>query len=113
MNVLAISEKLGLDYDEALEYWGGDVAALKDKLAKIQEDADFASLEKAVEADDAAAVQQAAHRIRKAAEKVCLKRLEKAAEAVEKAKDHREKALFEALRAEWQETVEVLFPEAE
>lgn len=113
MNVLAISEKLGFDYDEALEYWSGDVAALKEKLSHLREDADFGALAAAVEKEDAEAIQKAAHKVRKAAEKVCLKRLEKAAETVEKAKDHREKSAFEVLRAEWEETVSVIFPEAE
>ena len=38
MNVKAIAGKIGLDWEEALEYYGGDISMLKEKLAYFEDD---------------------------------------------------------------------------
>lgn len=79
MNIKAIAGKIGLDWENALEYYGGDIGMLKEKLASFEKDTAFDELRKAIEQKDSEMVIKRAHKIKKAAEKVGLNTLAKKA----------------------------------
>lgn len=108
MNIKAIAEKISLEWEEALEYYGGDISLLKDKLASFKTDTDFDSLKNAVEKEDDEAVKKGAHKIRKASEKVGLVTLAKLAGELENTKGLRSTAIFLDLENEYKKTVKAL-----
>ena len=110
MNIKAIADKIGMDYEDALEYYGGEVNLLQAKLDSFIADADFASLKAAIEADDEENVKAKAHRIRKIAEKVCMRNLEHLASNLENA---RSLNAFLPLEKEYNDIVKALTEETE
>lgn len=101
MNIKSIAGKIGMDYEEALEYYGGDVTLLKNRLETLVDDVDFPGLRKAVEDKDEESTRIRAHKIRKLSEKVCLKELGRLADNLENAKGLKEMHAFLALEKEW------------
>lgn len=87
MNISAIADKIGLDYENIIEDFCGDVAALGSKLSAFTENCRIDGLEAAMESKDYDTARSEAKKIRKAAEKVGLRDLKKAAEHAENAKD--------------------------
>ena len=108
MNIKAIADKIGLDWEEALEYYGGDIAMLKERLASFEADTSFPELKKAVEDKDEERIVKGAHRIKKASEKVGLNTLAKIAGELEEAKGLKEMPIFLELEAEYQKVVKAL-----
>ena len=86
MNIKFIAEEIGLDYEQALEYVGGDIGELKGKLMSLDKDSDFAKLEEAVEKEDPEEIATYAHKARKAFERVSLGKLAILAGRVEEAR---------------------------
>ena len=110
MNIKAIANKIGMDYEGALEYYGGEVHLLQAKLDSFISDADFDSLKSAVDSNDEAAVKAQAHKIRKIAEKVCLRNLEHLASNLETSGNLN---AFTPLEKEYNEIVKALTEETE
>lgn len=108
MNIKALAGKIGLDYENTLEDFCGDVSALSDKLKRFPKECGIASLEAAIELDDALAIRKAAHAIRKASEKVGLTSLTKAASRVEDAEDEKLNCACQALIEKYNEIQEEL-----
>lgn len=108
MNIKAIASKIGLDWENALEYYGGDINMLKEKLSSFESDTSFSELKKAVEDGNEELIQKGAHKIRKAAEKVGLNKLAKLAEELEGTRGLRETPLFLELEAEYQKVLKAL-----
>ncbi len=105
MNIKAIAEKVGLDWEEALEYYGGDIAMFKEKLTSFEKDSDFPCLKKAMEEKDEQAITKCAHKIKKAAEKIGLKKIAALAEELEKTRSLKETAVFLNLESEYMKAV--------
>ncbi len=112
MNIRAIAERIGMDYDGVMEYYCGDVAVVKEKLMQFPESASLEKLEAAIEADDETAVRKEAHAIRKAAEKLGLQEMAKAASAVEEVSRGKLPDDFSKLKAIQKEICSVLEGEA-
>lgn len=84
MNIRSIADKIGMDYDAALEDFCGDVSAISSKLLSFPEDNGIGTLEAAVDSKDAETAHKAARALRKSAEKLCLTRLAEECSKVEK-----------------------------
>lgn len=108
MNIKAIAGKIGLDWENALEYYGGDIGMLKEKLASFEKDTAFDELRKAIEQKDSEMVIKRAHKIKKAAEKVGLNTLAKKAGELENAKGLKEMPAFLELEKEYRGVVNAL-----
>lgn len=108
MNVKAIAGKIGLDWEEALEYYGGDINMLKEKLTSFEDDTSFDALRKAIEEKDSEMVAKGAHKIKKASEKVGLKNLARIAGELENSKGLKETPLFLELEKEYQKVITAL-----
>ena len=108
MNIKAIAGKIGLDWEEALEYYGGDINMLKEKLSSFEKETAFDELKKAMEEKDSEMVAKGAHMIKKASEKVGLKTLAKIAGELENSKGLKETPLFLELEKEYQSVISAL-----
>ena len=105
MNIKAIADRLGMDYEDALEYYGGEVSLLQAKLDSFVADADFPALKASVEAEDEKAIKAGAHKVRKVAEKVCMRNLEHLAANLE---NSRSSNAFVVLEKEYDDIVKAL-----
>ncbi len=103
MNIKAIAESISLDWEEALEYYGGDISMLRERLSSFEKDASFDELKKAAEENDDERITKCAHRIRKASEKVALKELSRIAAEVEISK-----TAFPELEEEYNKVIKAL-----
>ena len=108
MNIKTIASRIDIDWEEALEYYGGDIAMLKDKLASFDRDTEFGELEKAVASNDPEGIRKGAHRIKKASEKIGLKSLAKMAETLEKDSTDRTEELFSDLKEAYDSVIKAL-----
>lgn len=106
MNIKFIAEEIGLDYEQALEYVGGDIAELKGKLMTLEKDSEFAKLEEAVEKDDPEEIARCAHKARKAFERVSLGKLATLAGRVEEARNGN--GSYKELKSEYAKVVGIL-----
>ena len=110
MNIKAIAGRLGMDYEDALEYYGGEVSLLQAKLDSFIADVDFPSLKASVEAEDEEAIKSKAHKVRKIAEKVCMRNLEHLAANLENSGCSN---AFTHLEKEYEEIVKALTEQTE
>lgn len=101
MNIRTIADRIGMDYEGALEYYGGDVSLLKSRLESFVKDVDFPSLKLAVENRNEEETKARAHRMRKLSEKVCLTELVKLSEILENARGLKEIHAFLTLEKEF------------
>lgn len=108
MNIRAIAKQIDMDYDNVLEDFCGDVAAISAKLENYLADCSFETLAAAVKADEAEAVKKGAHRIRKCSEKLGLTQMAKLASTLENAKADKATSAFEPLEKEYRKIEEVL-----
>ncbi len=108
MNIRAIADKIGLDYENIIEDFCGDVAALGSKLSAFTETCKLDGLKTAMENKDYDAVRSEAKKIRKAAEKVGLKDLKKVAEHAEEAKDDKLHSAVSSLIQKYEEIAKYL-----
>ncbi len=108
MNIRAIAGKVGLDYENIIEDFCGDVKTLSGKLSSFTDSFTLEDLKAAVEKKDYDAVRKAAKVIRKGSEKVGLKDLAKAAEYVEDAKDEKIHSAAMSLIEKYEEVKKVL-----
>ena len=92
MNIKTIASRIDIDWEEALEYYGGDIAMLKDKLASFESDTAL----------------KGAHRIKKASEKVGLKSLAKMAETLETDSTGKTEELFSDLKEAYDSVIKAL-----
>ena len=99
MNIRAIAEKTGMDYEAVMEDYCGDVSILKEKIMAFPASADLSQLEKSIKEGDTDGVRKEAHRIRKAAEKLGMKELARLASLLEEVDGEKAKTDFEELRA--------------
>ncbi len=106
MNIKFIAEEIGLDYEQALEYVGGDIGELKGKLMSLDKDSDFAKLEEAVEKEDPEEIATYAHKARKAFERVSLGKLAILAGRVEEARTGN--GSYKELKAEYAKVSKIL-----
>lgn len=106
MNIKFIADNIGLDYEQALEYVGGDIGGLKDKLMHLEEDSHFKELEAAIEKNNAEAIAQTAHKARKTFERVCLNNLASLAGKVEETKNG--SSVYRELKDEYDKVLRVL-----
>lgn len=83
MNIKAIAEKIGMDYEAVMEDYCGDVSALKDKLIAFPSSADLTALEQSISERNADGMKKEAHKIRKCAEKLGLHEIAKLASRIE------------------------------
>ena len=72
MNIKAIAERIGMDYENVMEDYCGDVAAVKERLLRFPSDTDLSALEGCVSSGDMDGIRREAHRIRKCAKKLGL-----------------------------------------
>ena len=87
MNIKAIADKIGIDYETVLEDFCGDVSELGSRLQRFAASDVITELKNALEAADHAHVKSLAHEARNKAEKVGLKNIAKVARRVEDADD--------------------------
>ena len=98
MNIRAIADKIGMDYDAALEDFCGDVSAISARLLSFPEENSLDALEVAVKEGNAEESRKAARSIRKGAEKIGLTRLAEACSRVEKSEGKELEDSFKDLR---------------
>lgn len=108
MNIKTLASRIDIDWEEALEYYGGDIAMLKDKLASFESDTAFEELEKATSSKDTEGIKKGAHRIKKASERVGLKSLAKMAETLEKDSTNKTEELFSGLKEAYDSVIKAL-----
>lgn len=87
MNIKAIADKIGIDYETVLEDFCGDVSELGSRLQGFASSDVINGLKKALEAANHTEIKSLAHGIRNKAEKVGLKNIAKVARRVEDADD--------------------------
>lgn len=108
MNIRAIADKVGLDYENIIEDFCGDVKALSEKLSSFTETITLEDLKASIEKKDYDGARKAAKAIRKGAEKVGLKDLVKAAQYAEEAKDEKLHSAVASLIEKYEEIKKVL-----
>lgn len=108
MNIRAIADKVGLDYENIIEDFCGDVKALREKLSSFTETITLEDLKASIEKKDYDGARKAAKAIRKGAEKVGLKDLVKAAQYAEEAKDEKLHSAVASLIEKYEEIKKVL-----
>ncbi len=108
MNIRAIADRIGLDYENIIEDYCGDVAALGSRLSAFPESCSLDGFEAAMESKDYDTARSEAKRIRKAAEKVGLIDLKKAAEHAENAKDDKLHSAAASLIQRYREVTECI-----
>ena len=106
MNIKFIADSIGLDYEQALEYVGGDIGGLKDKLMSLEEDSHFKDLEAAILENKSDAIAKEAHKARKAFERVCLYNLASLAGKVEETKSG--STIYKELKDEYDKVLKIL-----
>lgn len=99
MNIRSIADKIGMDYDTALEDFCGDVSAISSKLLSFPEDNSIDALEAAVDSKDTETAHKAARALRKSVEKLSLTRLAEECAKVEKADEAGLEGAYMPLRA--------------
>lgn len=87
MNIKAIANKIGLDYENALEDFCGDVSELSSRLQKFASSDVVNELKKSFENGDHANIKKIAHSVRNSSEKIWLTNIAKIAGRVETADD--------------------------
>lgn len=87
MNIKAIADKIGIDYETVLEDFCGDVSELGSRLQGFASSDVINGLKAALESSDHKAIKALAHEARNKAEKVGLKSIAKIARRVEDADD--------------------------
>jgi len=108
MNIRAIAKQIGMDYDNVLEDFCGDVSAIKAKLENYIEDASFSGLTSIIDKGDTAEVKKAAHKVRKASEKLGLTVMAKYAAVLENSKEDKMQSAYETLEKEYRKVEEIL-----
>ncbi len=108
MNIRAIAKQIGMDYDNVLEDFCGDVSAIKTKLESYIEDTAFPVLSDAIEKSDAAEIKKAAHKVKKASEKLGLTTMTKYASVLENSKEDKMQSAYETLEKEYKKVEEIL-----
>lgn len=108
MNIRAIAKQIGMDYDNVLEDFCGDVSAIKAKLESYIEDVSFSALTSIIDKGDIAEVRKAAHKVRKASEKLGLTVMAKYAAVLENSKEDKMQSAYETLEKEYRKVEEIL-----
>lgn len=85
MNIKAIATKIGIDYENVLEDFCGDVSALGEMLQAFSEASFSSKLKEALDKADHESIKSLAHKIRNNSEKLGLSTIAKAARRVEDA----------------------------
>ncbi len=85
MNIKAIADKLGIDYENILEDFCGDVSELSMKMQEFATSDVVEKLNQALQNADQESVKQLAHKVRNTGDKIGLANVAKAARRVEEA----------------------------
>lgn len=85
MNIKSIASKIGIDYENVVGDFCGDVSALSSKLQSFASSDAIEQIKKALDSSNTEEVKKIAHTIRKDSEKVGLTAIAKAARRVEDA----------------------------
>ena len=108
MSIKSLAEKIGMDYENVLEDFCGDVSTLKDTLRNFSSSHDEEALRKSVEAMDGEGVKREAHKIRKSAEKLGLEDLRTAAARLEEVNEEKVPADYQHLKAIYDRTIRAI-----
>ena len=108
MNIKSIASKIGMDYENTLEAFCGDVNALTEKLLAFPSSADITALSKAIESGDEESIRTEAHRMRKSSEKLGLTQLAKLFRIVEEAGPEKRENAFREAEKEYAEIAALL-----
>ena len=108
MNIRSIADKIGMDYDAALEDFCGDVAAISTKLLSFPAENGLQALEAAIDTGDMEGARKAARTLRKSAEKISLSKLAEECSKVEKAEEAELNNAYKSLRTLYISIVSIL-----
>lgn len=100
MNIRAIADKIGMDYEGVMEDFCGDVGAVREKLMAFASGNIAESIDGCLGSGDYAGARKFAHSLRKNAEKLGIKKLAEQAGRLEEVSD-------EKMQADWQEAKEL------
>ena len=100
MNIRAIADRIGMDYEGVMEDFCGDVSIVREKLLSFAGSDVSSSIDTCIADNDYAGARKLAHTLRKNAEKLGIKALaERAGRRVE--------VREEKIAGDWQETKEL------
>ena len=108
MNIRNIAARIGMDYEEALEDYCGDVAALSERLESFPCECHIEDLESAVESGSEEDARREAKRIRKLAEKAGLATLRDRCHELERSERESWQAELASIKALCSEIISVI-----
>lgn len=100
MNITTFCETLGIDYDNIVEDFCGDMGALRAAIEDYGNLARSAQLKETVASGDDGKIHTLAHSLRKGAEKLSLKELARLAGKLETCEKERRASLVEPMEKE-------------
>ena len=108
MNIKAVADKIGIDYEKTVEDFCGDVSALSSRLQAFASSNAIETLKTLQDKADAAGIKKLAHGIRKDAEKVGLETVAKASRRVEDADTDKLKSAVHVLIEKMEEAISAI-----
>lgn len=100
MNIRAIADKIGMDYEGVMEDFCGDVSIVREKLLSFAGSDISSSIDTCIAAKDYEGARKLAHSLRKNAEKLGIRSLAEYAGRVEEVSDDK-------IAGDWKDTKEL------